>query len=248
MELSATVIALNEVGRIEACLTSLAFCDEIVVLDSGSTDGTLEAARAFTDRVFQEPWAGFAAQKNRAAELARGKWVLSIDADEVVSADLAAEIRAAVARGDDCAGYEMPRRNHFGGVWVKRGGWYPDRQLKLWQKDRGRFIDRLVHERLEIDGPVGRLESPLDHYTYDGVEDYLGRMETYAELSAREYFQSGRRVGPLTGPLHAGGAFLGAYLWRLGFLDGSLGWRLALLAGRYARLKYRKLRAKQTNG
>ncbi len=248
MELSATVIALNEEGRIEACLKALAFCDEIVVLDSGSTDGTVEAARRFTDRVFQEAWPGFASQKNRAADLARGRWVLSIDADEVVPTGLAEEIRDVLGRDEGFVGYEMPRRNHFGGVWVRHGGWYPDRQLKLWQKDRGRFIDRLVHERLEIDGPVGRLSRALDHYTYDGVEDYLSRMETYAELSAQEYFRSGRRAGPLAGPLHAGGAFLGAYLWRRGFLDGILGWRLALLAGRYARLKYLKLRARQTNG
>jgi glycosyltransferase involved in cell wall biosynthesis len=248
MELSATVIAQNEEGRIEACLSALTFCDEIVVLDSGSTDGTVAAARRFTDRVFQEAWPGFAAQKNRAAELARGRWVLSVDADEVVPADLAAEIQSALNRDDAFAGYEIPRRNYFGGVWVKHGGWYPDRQRKLWQKDRGRFVDRLVHERLEIDGPVGRLGRPLDHYTYDGFEDYLARMETYAELSAQEYFRSGLRAGPLAGPLHAGGAFMGAFLWRLGFLDGFLGWRLALLAGRYARLKYRKLRAKQTNG
>jgi glycosyltransferase involved in cell wall biosynthesis len=248
MELSATVIAHNEEKRIEACLSALGFCDEIVVLDSGSTDNTVDTARRFTDRVYEEPWAGFAAQKNRAADLARGKWVLSIDADEVVSADLAAEIQSALNRDDALAGYEIPRRNFFGGVWVRHGGWYPDRQLKLWQKNRGRFIDRLVHERLEIDGPVGRLRSPLDHYTYDGIEDYLSRMETYAELSAREYARAGRGAGPLAGPLHAGGAFVGAYLWRLGFLDGRLGWRLALLAGRYTGLKYRKLRAMKTNG
>lgn len=247
MKLSATVIVCNEAKRIQTCLAGLTWCDEIVVLDSGSTDDTAELARQFTPHVHQAPWSGFAAQKNHALDLAQGEWVFSVDADEVVTPALAEEIQAALGRDDGVRGYEIPRRNYFGGVWVRHGGWYPDRQLKLWQRDRGRFVERLVHERVVVDGPVGRLQTPLEHYTYDDVEDYLTRMERYAELSAQEYFRLGRRAGRLTGSLHSLAAVLDAYIRRRGFLDGRLGWRLARLAGRYTRLKYRKLKVLREN-
>lgn len=240
MGLSVTIICLNEAGNIRDCLESVRFADEIVVCDSGSTDGTLEICRAYTDRVFTDPWRGFAGHKNLALERATQDWIFSLDADERITPALAQEIRAALA--DPAAdGYTVPRRNHFLGQWIRHGGWYPDRTVRLFRRGRGRFLSRAVHEAVQVDGPVRQLTQPFDHFTYRSLSAYLQRMDRYSTLAADELWREGRRVraGDLT--LRPAATFLRMYLLQAGFRDGRAGLVLAGLYAAQTLAKYAKL-------
>lgn len=239
--ISVTVITRDEEGEIEACLASVAWADEIVVVDSGSGDRTVEIAKTFTGKVFHHPWEGYARQKNWAVAQAAHDWILSIDADERVPPALRAEVEAAVGSPSPAAGYLIPRKNFFLGRWIRHGGWYPDHVLRLFRRKEGRFLDRRVHEAVSVDGPVGKLKNPLEHYTYRSMEAYFERMERYAALAAEEMFEGGRKAGRLDLILRPGSTFLKMYLLRLGFLDGADGLLLARLYSRYTFLKYEKL-------
>ena len=241
-QVSVIVIALNQEDNIVPCLETVRWADEIVVVDSGSTDRTLELARNFTDRIFTIDWPGFGAAKNYALDQARGDWVLSLDTDERVSAALRDEIISIVQGASQCAGYRLPRKNYFGGRWIKRLGWYPDYTLRLFRREKGHFRPRAVHEEVVVEGPVGLLKTPLDHYSYASVSDYVARQDRYARLAAQEMLQEGRRPRPgelFWRPLSH---FLKLYVLRLGFLEGRLGYTLALLGSLYNFLKYYYLR------
>jgi glycosyltransferase involved in cell wall biosynthesis len=225
------VITRNEAGRLGTCLTSLTWADEIVVVDAESTDRTVEIARGFTDRVVVRPWPGFAAQKNFAAEQARSDWILSVDADEEVSPELRAEIAGVLGERAAGDGFALPRRNIFWGRWIRHGGLYPDWQVRLFRRGRGRFVERAVHESVEVAGPVGRLQSPLIHRSYDSVAQFLERANRYSSLAADDLVRSGARSGPTPLVLRPLGRFATMYLLRRGFLDGTPGF---LLAGLYA--------------
>ncbi|GAB4364312.1 MAG: glycosyltransferase family 2 protein [Deltaproteobacteria bacterium] len=241
--ISAILITKNEEDNVRDCLASLPFADEIVVVDSGSTDGTEEICRSDPRvRWFAEEWKGFGPQKNSALDKARGPWIFSIDADERATEDLAREIASLDLPGSSFDGYRVPRKSHFGGKWVRYGGWYPDYTIRLWRKGRGRFADRSVHEVVRLDGPVGTLRGDLLHFTYRDTADFLARMENYAALGAREMRKEGRRATPLDLLLRPPFTFLRMYLLRLGFLDGALGFRLAWLYARYTYAKYSRLR------
>lgn len=242
LRLSVTVIAMNQEAHIGPCLESVSFADEIVLVDSGSTDRTVELARSFTDHIFTTDWQGFGATKNFALDRASGDWVFSLDTDERVPPGLRDEILAVVAAGGSLAGYRVPRKNYFGGRWVRFGGWYPDLTLRLFRRQAGRFVERAVHEEVRLAGPVGRLKTPLEHYTYDGVRDYVARMDRYARLAAAEMAKQGRRPRPGETVWRPWGAFLKSYLLRLGLLEGGLGFTLARLAAMYTFLKYAYLR------
>ncbi len=231
--LSVTVITLNEAERLRTCLESVAWADEIVVVDAESQDKTVAVAREFTDRVWVRPWPGFAAQKNFALAQATGDWVLSLDADEEVSPALRADIEAVLASGGRSrpAGYAVPRRNLFLGQWVRHGGLYPDWQLRLVRRGRGRFVERAVHEALRVEGAVGRLRGHLVHRSYDSLGDFLDRAHRYATLAADDLVRSGGRVRTGELVLRPFGRFLAMYVLRGGFLDGGKG---LLLAGLYA--------------
>jgi len=239
---SVIVIALNQEDNIGPCLETVRWADEIVVVDSGSRDRTLELAEAFTDRIFTIDWPGYGAAKNFALDQARGDWVFSLDTDERVPVALRDEILMAVQKDSPFAGYRVPRKNYFGGRWVRYLGWYPDYTLRLFRKDQGRFRERAVHEEVEVNGPVGRLRTPLDHYSYAGVSDYLARQDRYARLAAQEMLKEGRR--PRAGELfwRPLSHFLKLYVLRLGFVEGRLGYTLALLGSLYNFLKYYYLR------
>jgi glycosyltransferase involved in cell wall biosynthesis len=240
--LSVTVIALNQEANIGPCLESASFADEIVVVDSGSTDRTLELARAYTDRIFTIPWQGFAGTKNFALSQARMDWVFSLDTDERVPPALREEIQAVVQADGPLAGYRVPRKNYFCGCWIRRLGWYPDYTLRLFRRTQGRFREREVHEEVEVTGPVGVLQTPLEHYTYASVSDYVTRMDRYARLAAMELAKQGRRPYPgelLWRPFFT---FLNLYLVRRGFLEGTQGYTLAALQSMYNFLKYYYLR------
>ena len=240
--LSVTVIALNQEANIGPCLESVSFADEIVVVDTGSTDRTVELARAYTDRVLDAPWEGFGRTKNYALDQARGDWVFSLDTDERVPEALQAEILAVVRADGPVNGYRVPRKNYFCGRWIRYLGWYPDYTLRLFRRGRGRFRDREVHEEVEVTGPVGVLQTPLEHYSYRSVSEYVTRMDRYARLAAQELAKGGRRPYPGELVFRPFFTFLHLYVIRRGFLEGATGYDLAVLMSMYKFLKYYYLR------
>lgn len=240
--LSVVVVSLNEEDRIRECLESAAWADELVVVDAESRDKTATIARELTDHVFVRPWPGFAAQKNFGLDQAGGDWILSLDADEVVSPALREEIAAIVAGAGAHAGYSVPRRNVFWGRWVRHGGLYPDRQLRLFRRGRGRFVERSVHESVRVDGSLGRLAGHLEHRSYRDVADFLERADRYSTLAAEEWVAAGRRARPLVDIVARPVArVLGMYVARAGFLDGWRGFLLAVLYGYYVFMRSAKI-------
>jgi (heptosyl)LPS beta-1,4-glucosyltransferase len=240
--LSVVVVTLDEEERIRACLESVAWADEVIVVDAESRDKTATIARELTDHVFVRPWPGFAAQKNFGIDQAHGEWILSLDADEVVSPALREEIQAELAAAGRHQGYSVPRRNVFWDRWVRHGGLYPDWQLRLFRRGRGRFVARAVHESVVVDGSVGRLRGHLEHRSYRDVADFLERTDRYTTLAADDWLAGGRGTRPFADlvvrPL---GRFLGMYVWRGGFLDGWRGFLLAVLYGYYVFMRSAKI-------
>ena len=237
--LSAIVIAKNEARNIADCLDSLAFCDERIVIDAGSADDTVALAQACGARVVAHPWQGFGAQKNFALSLASGDWVLSVDADERVTPALAAQIQSAVAAGGADA-YEFPRQSTFCGRLMRHSGWYPDYVLRLFRRERARFSEDVVHERVVCSGAVTRLSEPLIHHPVVRLEDSLSRMDRYSTAGAEMIVASGRRFGFVTGIWHGLFTFLRTYVLRAGFLDGREGFLLAVLNAEGVYYKYMK--------
>jgi glycosyltransferase involved in cell wall biosynthesis len=236
--LSVVVVTQNEEERIRACLESASWADELIVVDAESSDKTATIARELTDHVFVRPWPGFAAQKNFGLEQARGDWVLSLDADAIVSAALRREIAGIVAAGGAHAGYAIPRRNVFWGRWIRHGGLYPDWQLRLFRRGQGRFAERTVHESVQVDGSVGHLTGHLEHRSYRDVADFLERADRYSTLAAGEWLAAGRRARPpvdlVIRPI---ARFLTMYVARAGFLDGWRGFLLAVLYAYYVLMR-----------
>jgi glycosyltransferase involved in cell wall biosynthesis len=245
--LSACVIALDEAERIRPCLQSLAWCDEIVVVDSHSTDATRAVAAALGARVIERDWPGYTAQKNFAVGAAANDWVLCVDADERVSPELHREIenlRGAGFAGQ--AGFEMPRLTRYLGAWIRHGTWFPDRQLRLFDRRRGRWTSRAsydLHERVVLDAPPGRLRHPLLHEPYRTLDDHLRTIDRYTTVMARGLHAEGRRAGASQLVLRPAAGFLRSYVLRRGFLDGWRGLLLAYLHAHYVRMKYAKLMA-----
>ncbi len=242
--LSVVVITRNEAANIDACLASVDFADEIVVLDSGSTDETVERARARNAKVeVRADWPGYGPQRRRAQALAGGDWILMIDADERVTPELAAAIRAAVQRDDRDRAYALPRLSWCFGRYIRHGGWYPDYVVRLYPRARGRYDDALVHEKVVLDDgiSVGRLEGDLLHFTYDSLRHYLEKSAHYAEAWADQRERAGKRASLSQGVVHALGCFVRMYLLRGGFLDGRAGLLLALLSAHSTFNKYADL-------
>jgi glycosyltransferase involved in cell wall biosynthesis len=239
MRLSVIVITHNESANIADCLMSLGFADEIVVLDSGSTDGTTDIARSMGAMVrVNTDWHGFGIQKNRALEIAQYPWVLSVDADERVSPELAGQIRQVVAQGVDVA-YEMPRLTQFCGRWIHHCGWTPDHVLRLFKRDAARFSDDLVHERVLLRrGVLGRLTSPLLHYSYPTPSHYWRKLEQYSQAWAQQRFSKGQKTSMTQAGLAGVVAFLRSYFFRLGFLDGAMGFAVCTMQAQAAFGKY----------
>jgi len=235
--LSATIIAQDEERDLRDCIASLqGFCDEILVVDGGSRDRTREIAASLGARVLERTFDDFARQHEFARVEARGEWVLSIDADERASP----ELRSAPFGG--ASAYSLPFRNHFRGIWLRHGGFWPDRHVRLFRREACRYDPgRTVHEKLIVEGPVGRLDAPILHYTYDSLQDCLLKMERYGEQSARMLHARGARASAWEVALRPLWRFLRGYVLRLGFLDGAPGaamaWARAYEAfRRYARL------------
>jgi glycosyltransferase involved in cell wall biosynthesis len=238
--LSVTIIAWNEEERLRACLESVAWADEIIVVDAESTDKTVQCAREFTDKIWVRSWAGFAAQKNFALEQATGEWVLSLDADERVTPELRQRIGRIVRANGPADGYSIPRKNVFWGAWVRHGGLYPDYQLRLFRRAAGRFADSAVHESVMVEGRVAALAEPMLHHSYRGLEDFVARSNRYSTLAAREITSRGGRAGLADVALRPLGRFLSMYVLRRGFLDGWRGFVLAVLYANYVFLRMAK--------
>lgn len=241
--LSVIIITKNETVNIRACLESVAWADEIIVVDSGSVDDTASICKEMGAQVYIHPeWPGFGPQKNRALAYASKDWVFSIDADERVTPELRAEIeRAMCEAGAD--GYYCPRLSQFCGRFVHHSGWYPDYVLRLFKRGAGRFSDSLVHESVLLTGKAAKLKSPLLHYSYLAADDVERKVSHYSAAAAEQMFQAGRRSSLLDAVLRSGWAFVRTYLLRLGVLDGRAGWGIACMNARTTYLKYRKLEA-----
>ncbi len=240
--LAVTVITLNEEDNIVPCLDSAKWADEIVVLDSGSSDRTVELARHYTDRVLTVPWQGFGKTKNLAVAEARSPWIFVLDADERITSPLRREIEEIVRADGPLDGYRIPRRNHFCGRFIKYLGWYPDYSIRLFRKAKGRFLEQEVHESVVIDGRVGTLQHPMLHYTYKSMSDFVRRMDRYSTLAARELLRQGKRPRPGELVWRPCLTFLKLYFLKRGFLEGRDGYTLAFLYSTYTFLKYYKLR------
>ena len=234
---SVVIVTRDEERNIEDALRSAQGFAEIIVVDSFSSDRTIEICRDYTDRIYQHEWPGFAKQKQKAVDYATSPWVLILDADERISPELRDEI-ASVVQNTDCEGFYLPRKNFFLGRWIRYSGWWPDSTLRLFRKGKGVIEDREVHEKVLVQGMVCNLKRPLLHYTYRTLTDYMRKIEIYSVLASREIRKKSGRPGAaslLFKPLFT---FVKMYFLRLGFLDGMHGLVLALLYGYYTFLKY----------
>lgn len=246
--LSVCIITRNEEAHIRACIESVSWADEWIVIDSNSTDRTLEIAREMGAKVVINPFETFVAQKNLALDHATGDWILSIDADERVSPELGEEIRAVVAGDRPEVAFSMPRKTWYFGQWILHGGWYPDRKLRLTRRGRSRWSGRNPHDHLYADGPTGELHGDLIHYTYRDISDHLRTIDSFTTIAAREMHAAGRGHALLHMLVNPPARFLRMYLLRRGFLDGIPGFIVACLAAYYVFLKYVKLWEMQKDG
>jgi len=239
LSISATIITFNEADRIHETISSLAFCEEIIVIDSYSTDETVQVARAAGARVTLRPWNSYSDQKNFAATQARHDWIFSVDADERPSAELAAEIMRwkQEAEVSDVHGLSMPRRASYCGRWINHSGWYPDRKTRLYDKRFAQWEGEFVHERLLVEGDVKLLGGDLLHFPYRSVEDHHKRIDKYTRLAADQARHSGRHFNParlFIAPLFF---FIKTLILQRGFLDGLAGLQIAFMGARYVFLK-----------
>jgi len=267
MQLSATLITLNEERRLPRALASLSeIADEILVVDSGSADRTREIAAQHGARVISHPWEGYARQKNFAASQAKFDWILSLDADEVVTPELAAELREIKERGPEsgneaAVGFRMPRLPWYRGRWIRHSGWYPDHKLRLYDRRRARWVGDYVHESVQADGPVRTLRGDLHHFTCDSLDDHFRTVDRYTTLAAQEAYAQSKSNSKSTARILSRALamtiagppwkFLETYFLRQGFRDGLAGVIIAGMAGYYVHEKYAKLwrlaRQKQQN-
>ena len=242
MNLSVIIITKNAGATIRRCVESVAWADEIVVVDSGSTDDTQDICRELGAKVIvTTDWPGFGAQKNRALDASSGDWIFSIDADEWVTPELQDEIRAIASSADAAPAYALPRRSSFCGRYMKHSGWWPDYVVRLFRRGQARFSDDQAHERLIVTGTTKKLRQPLMHEAISNMEQMLGKMNMYSSASARMLHARGRRASIGTAVLHGGWAFFRTYVLRLGFLDGREGFILAVANAEGSYYRYIKL-------
>jgi glycosyltransferase involved in cell wall biosynthesis len=241
--ISACVICLNEELNIARCLSSLEGMDEVVVVDSGSTDRTVEIARSYTNMVFHRDWTGYADQKNFAMSRAKGDWILSVDADEELSPDLKKEINMVLSSNPQDAGFRIPRRSFYQGRWINHSGFYPDRQLRLFRRERAKWVGRRVHERVEVDGPVGKLKSDVLHYPYNGViSGQLKTVDAFSTLFAKDLRDQGAGFHLWLLVVRPVFKFLEVYILKKGFLDGVPGLIIAVTSAYALFVRYVKVR------
>jgi glycosyltransferase involved in cell wall biosynthesis len=240
-KLTVTVITHNEAPHIVDALESVAWADEVIIVDSGSTDETVARARPYASRIEVRPWAGYGLQKNYAASLASNDWILSIDADERVTPLLAGEIKALLANGLPADGYAISRVSHYLGRWIRSTDWYPDFHVRLYNRNAARWSEHAVHESIHCPGTVLRLRGELLHYPYRDVSEHLSKIDRYTTLVAEQWVAEGRRSSAWQAVVYPRLAFLRNFVLRRGFMDGHTGLIVSLLNSYYVFLKYAKL-------
>ncbi len=242
MKISAAIITHNEELKIARAIESLRCCDEIVVIDSGSSDRTVELARNHGARVVETFWRGYAAQKNFAAESCTHDWILSIDADEALSEALEGEIWQLKKNGPHFDGYTMPRLAQYLGRWILHSGWYPDRKVRLFYKNKAKWVGDYVHESVIVSGAVGHLETNLLHYTCDSLSEHLKTMDRYTTLAAEQLVDLNQPIPWHKMAIDPAWTFFKSYILQRGFLDGPEGLAIGYMAAIYTFLKYAKAR------
>jgi glycosyltransferase involved in cell wall biosynthesis len=242
LPVSAIVVSFNEEENIGRCLESIKWCDEIVVVDSFSTDRTLEICRQFTDIVIQRKWTGYRDQKQFAHSQTSKDWVLMVDSDEEVTAALQTEIREALRTdGAKYAGYLVPRLVFYLDRWWRRGGWYPDYDVRLFRRDFATWGGTDPHEKIIVDGPVRRLQNPLHHFSYRDIDDHIQRINRYTSISSEELRKQDQRWRLSDALLRPAFRFFRSYFLKRGFMEGFAGFHVAVTAAMYVFLKYAKL-------
>ncbi|WP_298864445.1 glycosyltransferase family 2 protein [uncultured Gimesia sp.] len=241
MSLSVIIIVKNEEASIRECLASVVWADEIIVLDSGSTDQTISICKEYTDKVHETDWPGFGPQKNRALQYATKDWVLSIDADERISYDLQTEIKRIIQVPGRYDAYTMPRRSNYCGRYMKHSGWWPDRVVRLFCRGKAQFSDDLVHERIIVNGKIGKLREPIIHESLLTLEQILNTMNSYSSAGAKMMAEEKQTAGLTKAILHGLWTFLRTYIFRAGFLDGREGFMLAVSNAEGTYYRYLKL-------
>ncbi|KPL01886.1 MAG: hypothetical protein AMJ73_09610 [candidate division Zixibacteria bacterium SM1_73] len=240
-KISAIIITYNEEENIKRCLSSIDWVDEIVVVDSQSTDDTKKIASEFTQRIFEIKWEGFGKAKDYAKGKASHRWIISLDADEVVTQDLKEEIQKTVRSEDSFDGYYLPRKSNFLGRWIKHSGWYPDYVLRLFKKEKAKFNHSVVHEKVKVNGRTGYLKNALLHYTDPNFDHYLEKLNSYTSLAAEELFKKGKRAKFPDIIFRPVAIFFKMYFVKKGFLDGVAGFILATSSAFHVFSKYVKL-------
>jgi glycosyltransferase involved in cell wall biosynthesis len=241
VKLSAVVITRNEETNIARCLKSLDFCDEIVIVDAQSSDRTREIAAAYTDRIIVRPWSGYTAQRNYAASLAKNDWILSIDADEEVSPELKRELTTLTSERPPHTAFFISRRNIHLGRWIRHGGWYPNRLVRLFQRSAGSWVGEELHEKWETSGSYGKLDGDLIHYSFTNLADQVARNNQYSTLGAIRLQKLGKRFSFFKLGTKTFSKFVETYIVKLGFLDGYPGLIISVSAAYSVFLKWAKL-------
>ncbi len=239
-KLSVAIITKNEENNIRSCLESVRWADEIVVVDAESTDETVKMAKTFTRRVFVRPWAGFARQKQAALDLCRHPWVLSLDADERVRPELAAEIQNLLHTGPAHDGYSIKRRSYFLGKWIKKCGWYPGYQVRLFRRTKTSVSEKRVHEGFLVDGPVGRLENDIDHYSHPSLYDSIAKLNRYSSLEALDRMTR-KKVRWYHFLANPASTFWIKYISQGGFWEGMHGFLLCYISALLKMVLYMKI-------
>ena len=239
-KISISIIAKNEVDRIGRLLNSAKFADEVLVVDSGSTDGTQDVCEQMNAKVVFNKWPGYATQKQFAMEHTLSEWILNLDADEEISDSLAEEIQHAIKNaGSDVSAFSMPRLSRYLGRWIKHGGWYPDRKVRLVRRGKGMWKGEGLHEQLIVSGKIEQLSEPILHHVYRNISDHVVTINRFSDIYAAEHSPAGWWFVP-AGAVHALGKFAECYLWKLGFLDGIPGLVIAMNSAWYIFLKHAK--------
>ena len=241
-KITAFVITHNEEKNIEGCLGSISWSDEIVIVDSMSTDRTLDIAKKYTKNIYQKEFTNFSEMKNFALSKATNHWVLSLDADERMSVEIKEEIQSMILHNPQYSAYTIPRRNYIGTYWVKGGGWYPSAQMKLFRKDKFRFEEVEVHPRAFLDGSCGHLKGDMIHYSYKGYEDFLNKINKQTTLEAKKWVRTGRKMSLGVALWRAIDRFFRRFIGKKGWKDGFIGFMVAFFDTLYQIVSYAKYR------
>jgi len=243
MDISVVIITYNEEANIEAALKSVAdIASEIIVVDRYSSDETVKIAKKYTDRVILRKWTNFSDQKNFGNAEASFPWIFSLDADERVSPDLREEILQMKNEEPECDGFSMPRQTFYLGRWIRHSGWYPDRKIRLFRKDKARWEGEYVHEALVVDGEICKLKGHLQHFTYGSIRDHVRQSNTFSDLAAQKLYAQKKKCRWTQLAIFPPLRFLKAYIWRGGFLDGFAGLVISVLQGYSVFIRYAKLK------